>query len=275
MTPPSPAVLSYVKTDILLKIDHVSLTLGGRVILRDVDAQIQDIIRPDLITGQVICFLGPSGVGKSTLSRVIAGLQVPTAGRVMLEHDVPVRRGMVGFVPQNYPLFRFETVMGNLLIAGRMGGLPDREVTKRAVALLHEFDLASYASYYPKALSGGTRQRVAIIRQLMADRHVVVMDEPFSGLDPNMKQRAAELVVKVANRDEKNIIIVVTHDVTQGLSVADTCWLMGREEGLPGARLVEQYDLAAQDLCWHPEMLQDSRFQQFVGDVKARFAQLS
>lgn len=266
---------AYTKGAVLLEISHVTLTVGGRVILRDVNAQVEDIVRPDCITGQVVCFLGPSGIGKSTLSRVIAGLQVPTGGTVTLDGGKPVQRGTVGFVPQNYPLFDFETVLGNLLIAGKMGGLDHAEATRKALDLLKEFDLGPYTDYYPHALSGGTRQRVAIIRQLMADRHVVVMDEPFSGLDPNMKQKASELITRVANRDDKNVLIIVTHDVTQGLSVADCVWLMGREPNLPGARLVETYDMAAEDLCWHPDLLQEPKFQQFVGTVKARFAQLS
>lgn len=273
--PPHVAVPSYVKAEILLKVDHVSLTLGGHMILRDVCAEVQDIIRPDCIVGQVVCFLGPSGIGKSSLSRVIAGLQVPTGGKVTLDGGKVVHRGDVGFVPQNYPLFDFETVLGNLLIAGKMGGLDHAAATRKALDLLKEFDLGPYADYYPHALSGGTRQRVAIIRQLMADRHVMVMDEPFSGLDPNMKQKASELITRVANRDDKNVLIIVTHDVTQGCSVADCVWLMGREPNLPGARLVETYDMAAEDLCWHPDLLQDEKFQQFVGTVKARFAQLS
>lgn len=270
--------MSYTRTTPLLRVNHVSLTLGGRLILRDVNAEIDDITRPDCVTGQVICFLGPSGVGKTQLSRIIAGLQAPTTGEVLLSNDQPVRKGLVGMVPQNYPLFEYATVLDNLLIAGRQAGLSLIDGRVKASTLLATFDLVRYTYSFPSQLSGGTRQRVAIIRQLMCSEHYLVMDEPFSGLDLIMKQRACELITQVANRDETNTIIIVTHDVTEGMSVADTVWLMGHEHDpahpevmLEGARLIEQYDLAREGLCWTPDLITTPVFLEFVAHVKARF----
>lgn len=278
---PAVSAPAYTRGDVLLSIDHVSLAYGERLVLRDVCAEIRDVIRPAEhdATGQVICFLGPSGIGKTQLSRVIAGLQKPTSGLVILYNSQVVgkasRPGDVGMVPQNYPLFEFATVEENLYIAGRQGGLSPKDVEAKAHDYIREFDLHDHLYDYPQALSGGTRQRVAIVRQLMCVDRYLVMDEPFSGLDPLMKRKASELIVKVANHDERNTVIIVTHDVTEGCAIADTVWLMGREAGKPGARLVEQYDLAAMGLAWRENPTQDRDFLEFVASVKARFSTLA
>lgn len=269
----------YTREQTLLSIEHVSLTLGGRLILRDVQAQIHNIERPDCVQGQVICFLGPSGIGKTQLSRIIAGLTMPDQGQVILADGKPTKKGLVGMVPQDYRLFEFATVKNNLLIAGKQTSLNEHDIWTKANGLIEEFDLGQYLNRYPKELSGGTRQRVAIIRQLMCSEHLLVMDEPFSGLDLINKERACALITKVAQRHTLNTIIIVTHDVTEGMSVADTVWLMGLErdaEGnyLPGARLVKEFDLAKEGLCWRPGLHQDPQFINYVAFVKGQFRTL-
>lgn len=280
---PATVATPYTRGDVLMQIDHVSLAYGPRVVLRDVCAEIRDIVRPacPFVTGQIICFLGPSGIGKTQLSRVIAGLQKPTSGTVSLSCGASpsyrewVAPGAVGMVPQNYPLFEFATVEENLKIAGRQAGLTPKQVEEKANEYIIEFDLHEHLYDYPRALSGGTRQRVAIIRQLMCAGHYLVMDEPFSGLDPLMKRKASELIVKVANHDERNTIIIVTHDVTEGCAIADTVWLMGREQGELGSRLVKQYDLAEMGLAWREHPTLDHDFIEFVSEVKGLFPALA
>jgi NitT/TauT family transport system ATP-binding protein len=280
---------TYEKKETLLQINNVSLTLNKNLILRDVSVEIKDIVRPDCVQGQVICFLGPSGIGKTQLSRVITGLQKPSRGEVLVNTSqtpsvtqlAPVIRGTVGMVSQSYPLFLFATVEDNLIIAGRQAKLPDAEIQRKGLELLNTFDVYSYRKYYPKDLSGGTRQRVAICQQLMCSDHFIVMDEPFASLDLINKKRACDLITKIAELDELNTIIIVTHDITEGMSVADTVWLMGLEPNpsvpdayLPGARIVEQYDLATLDLCWHPDIQTEPRFIELVTKVKKRFLTL-
>lgn len=293
---------AYTKTATLLKIDHVSVSFGDKVVLDDVCAEVKDIERPDCVQGQVVCFLGPSGIGKSTLSRVIAGLLTPTSGEVLVNYataDVPIlaaaHKGAVGMVPQTYPLFEFATVWDNILIASAQRQPITDAVKTGAAMLLEEFGLTPYLHYYPNALSGGTRQRVAIVRQLVCAGRYLVLDEPFSGLDLVMKQKACALITKVANLDTLNTVIIITHDVTEGMSVADQVWLMARpkpptynhtrgDSALTpcpecaawgrGARIVNQYDLAAMDLCWRPDLILEPRFQAVVAEVKARFQEV-
>lgn len=268
---------SYATAQTLLLVDHVSLALDGKLILRDVCAEVVDIERADCVAGQVICFLGPSGIGKTRLSRIMAGLDTPTKGAVTVakgDRMVQVTKGMVGMVPQNYPLFEFQTVGQNLATAAAMAAVP--QPTQKITELCTQFDLAPHLDKYPIQLSGGTRQRVAIVRQILCSDHFLVMDEPFSGLDPIMKSRACALITRVANMDTLNTIIVVTHDVTEGMAVADHVWLMGQEQDasgayLPGARIVETIDLAAQGICWRPDIYSHPAFLAEVARVKARF----
>ena len=286
-------VLDFKRTDeVLVDIQGVSLTLGNKLILRDVNATVKDIHRDGMQQGQVICFLGPSGTGKTQLSRCIAGLQTPNAGQVLIRREgreggyglLPTHAGEVCVVPQNYPLFEYASVATNLFIAGKQGGLKPADINIKASTFIEAFGLGEHLSKYPKELSGGTRQRVAIARQLMCATHFMVMDEPFSGLDPIMKRAAMDAIVKLSLMDTYNTIIVVTHDVTEGLSIADTVWLMGLErtleapksiyEKVPGATIVEQIDLAEMGLAWRPDIQHDKEFLGLVGRVKDRFQTL-
>ena len=121
--------------DTLLKATGVSLTLGQNVILRDLNLEIRDIVRPGMITGQVVGVLGPSGIGKTRLFRVLSGIDAPNTGTVLIGSDAkPVKRGMVGVIAQNYPLFEHRTVLGNLQLAARCAGLCRADAVAKAMS---------------------------------------------------------------------------------------------------------------------------------------------
>ncbi len=262
--------------DHLLTVEGVSLTLDGHVILRDVNAQILDVQRTDSaqVTGQIVGFLGRSGMGKTQMSLIMAGLQKPTTGRVLLNSNgTPVQAGLVGYVTQDYLLFEHRTVLGNLLVAGKQAGLSQAQAKDKAFVLLNRFGLADRAKYYPIQLSGGQRQRVAVCQQLMCSEHFLIMDEPFSGLDGVNQAEMMKLIVEVANADELNTIILITHDVTAACTISDTLWLMHRdrdEQGreIPGARIQHSYDLAEMGFAWRHDLAEDPTFRQFVYEVK-------
>lgn len=274
----------YKLNEKVLDIQGVCLKLGGRQILRDVSYVIRNITRPGLTTGQVVAILGPSGIGKTKLFEIIAGLRRPDAGQVLLnEAGNPVTRGQVGVVFQNYPLYEHRTVLGNLIKAGRQrpvdpqgNRLNRQQISDKAIDLLQRFGLGSHARFYPAQLSGGQRQRVAIAQQLMCSDHFMLMDEPFSGLDPNMIEEVCRIIQLATNRDDLNTTIVVTHDVTAAVSIADIILLMGWEKDptgkfIDGATIIEMYDSMEMGLAWREGIATTPECAELVRNIKARF----
>jgi ABC-type nitrate/sulfonate/bicarbonate transport system ATPase subunit len=263
----------------LLTIENLGMSYD-RPVLAKIDAAIDNIIRDGMQQGQVVCLLGPSGIGKTQLFRCIAGLQAPSAGGVYLNGGRrPVTPGEVGVVAQHYPLLNHRTVLGNLTIAARTKLPNDREAQEKSLEMLRDFGLEDKALCYPASLSGGQRQRIAIAQQLLCSSHFLLMDEPFSGLDPHAKQKVCETILKVSTDDELNTIIVVTHDIEASICIADTLWLLGREfdtqgRPLPGAGIKYKYDLIARGLAWHPHIAETPEFFELAKEIKQRFEEL-
>jgi NitT/TauT family transport system ATP-binding protein len=272
--------LSYEYKDTILKVMGVSLTLGGTPVLRDLNLEVKDVYRPGLTQGQVVGLLGPSGMGKTCLFRILAGLSAPDAGSVLIGPEgKPVERGMVGVVAQNYPLFAHRTVQGNLTVAGRRAGLSGAHAAEKVDSLLKRFGLTEHAGKYPAQLSGGQRQRVAIAQQFMCSEHFLLMDEPFSGLDPIAVETVAGFIGEMAGSHELNTFILVTHDITAALAVADTIWLLGRDrdaEGriIPGARIQASYNLMERGLAWQERMSTTPQFLGLLREIREAFRKL-
>jgi ABC-type nitrate/sulfonate/bicarbonate transport system ATPase subunit len=263
--------MSYEKKERLLTIENVNLQYGEKVILRDVNLHVDNIVRPGMQQGQVVALLGLSGSGKTQLFRCIAGLQAPTGGVVKLMSDTQVKAGDVGVVQQAYPLLNHRTIWSNLMLAAH----GKKENKEKAESLLAHFKLSDKKNSYPLELSGGQRQRVAIIQQLLCSSHFLLMDEPFSGLDVMAKRRVFDTINTVATTDELNTVIFTTHDLEAAVTLADTIWIIGHKEGdPPGATVLKQLDLAAIGLAWTPDIQRHPLYFQTVLELKELFASL-
>jgi polar amino acid transport system ATP-binding protein/sulfate transport system ATP-binding protein len=270
----APVPLST-KGEVLVKVDDVSLRLGDNQILDKVAFDVFDRIRVGCVTGQVVGLLGPSGVGKTRLLRIIAGLDPPDSGRVLGPRGASLEAGAVGVVFQDYPLLRHRSVEGNLALAGKIAGLGEKEAKTRSKELLEKFRLADRANFYPAQLSGGQRQRVAIAQQLVKPRTLLLMDEPFSGLDPAALDEVMRLIVEVANLDELNTVVVVTHDIRAAMAVSDTLFMLGRrKQENAGACIQCTYDLVDLGLAWHPEIHDKPEFSAVEREIKLKFKDL-
>jgi iron(III) transport system ATP-binding protein len=183
--------------------------------------------------GEIVCLLGPSGCGKSTVLRLAAGLELLQKGRIKLRGEMvaegesrmseaPERRN-VGLVFQDFALFPHLTVARN--VAFGLAGLSEDQRSQRALGALAQVGMDSYAGAYPHALSGGQQQRVALARALAPRPSVMLLDEPFSGLDARLREQIRDDTLRVLKRSGAATLLV-THDPEEAMFMADRIYLM-------------------------------------------------
>ncbi|MBU6504965.1 MAG: ABC transporter ATP-binding protein, partial [Betaproteobacteria bacterium] len=185
----------------------------------------------EIPAGQFVCLLGPSGCGKSTLLNAVAGFARPDAGRILV-NDVPVtgpspERGMVF---QEYALFPWMTVAQNVAFGLEVKRLPKAAVQARVDELLHMLKLSEFAERYPKELSGGMRQRVAIARVLALDSPILLMDEPFGALDALTRRSLQDELLRLWSELGKTVLFV-THSIEESIFLADRIVVMTYRPG--------------------------------------------
>jgi ABC-type nitrate/sulfonate/bicarbonate transport system ATPase subunit len=261
----------YAMEELLIKIENVNLFFQSHQVLRDINAEVRNVTRPDMIQGQIVALVGRSGIGKTQLFKILSGLSRPTSGQVLIDSDQHlVTPGEVGIIPQNYILFRHKTIFKNLE-AGlcHCNKKCDKTQTTNIIRQYAEtFDLIDHLDKYPEQLSGGQRQRVSIIQQVLTDNKFILLDEPFSGLDILMVDKVIQLLIRVSCLNEYNTLLVVSHDIESALAIADTVWVLAKEEGKEGATITKVLDLKAMGFAWDPDIRKRTEFQQFICDVK-------
>jgi sulfate transport system ATP-binding protein len=203
-----------------IQIQHIRKQYGSFAALADVSLTIE--------SGELVALLGPSGSGKTTLLRIIAGLESPDEGSILLHGEESTRhsasRRGIGFVFQHYALFRHMTIFENVAFGLRVqsrGLRPSRRIIRERVKdLLHLVQLDSFAEMYPDQLSGGQRQRVALARALAVEPKVLLLDEPFSALDAKVRKELRDWLRRI--HDDLHVTtVLVTHDQEEALEVAD------------------------------------------------------
>ncbi|MGM4901930.1 ABC transporter ATP-binding protein [Tardiphaga sp. 866_E4_N2_1] len=178
-----------------------------------------------------VTILGPSGCGKSTLLRMVAGLDTPTTGRIMLDGKAITGPGADrGMVFQSYTLFPWLTVSENISFGLRERGVSQRERNDIAKQWLEKVGLTSFANHFPKQLSGGMQQRTAIARALANDPKILLLDEPFGALDNQTRALMQELLLGIWERERKTVIFV-THDIEEAVFLASRTVVMSARPG--------------------------------------------
>jgi len=226
----------------MISVSSVSKHYGDFAALDDVSVEVE--------SGSLTALLGPSGSGKSTLLRVIAGLEVPDEGTVILEdRDVtrlaPQQRD-IGFVFQHYAAFKHMTVRDNVAFGLKVRKRPKAEIAAKVDELLGIVGLAGYQDRYPSQLSGGQRQRMALARALAVEPKVLLLDEPFGALDANVRAELRAWLRRL--HDEVHVTtVLVTHDQEEAMELADRIVVLnaGRIEQVGAPR--ELYDAPANE----------------------------
>ena len=193
-------------------------------VLKDINLKIDD--------GELICLVGPSGCGKTTLLRLIAGLENLTSGEVIANGEIVKRpSGDRAVIFQQYSLFPWLTVLQNVTFGLEMTGKgSDDENIKAAEKYLESVGLVEFKDSYPHELSGGMKQRVAIIRSLLNNSRILLMDEPFSALDMQNRHKLQEQIIEFREK-LNNTIVFVTHDVDEAVFLADRIVVLDRNPG--------------------------------------------
>lgn len=201
-----------------LSFRNVSCSFDGQMVVNDVSF--------DIAEGEIVCLLGPSGCGKTTSLRLAAGMEAPSGGEIYLNDMCvstasvvapPETRG-IGFLFQDFALFPHLSVLDNVTFGLR--DMPDNEKKTRALELLKAVGLSGFADVFPSTLSGGEQQRAALARAMAPRPSLVLMDEPFSNLDPQLRDRMRDLTLRLL-KENQAAGLIVTHDAADALRMAD------------------------------------------------------
>ena len=191
--------------------------------LRDFSLQVEP--------GQFVTIIGPSGCGKSTLFNLIVGLDEPDAGEIWLDgKHVERRAGLFGYMPQRDLLLPWRSVVANASLARELHGVPPELARAAAAELLPLFGLQEFASAYPAALSGGMRQRVALLRTILTDREVLLLDEPFGALDALTRRELQDWLLRAWDQFGRTVLFI-THDVAEALYLGDRVIVLSPRPG--------------------------------------------
>lgn len=207
----------------LLAVSHTFEGAHPVEALRDVTIRVAE--------GAFVSIVGPSGCGKSTLLRILAGLLVPSSGEAEAGGESVVGRpGLVGYMPQRDLLLPWRRVRENAILGAEMSGVPRADARARAETLYQRFGLAGFERAWPSQLSGGMRQRLALLRTFLMPRQTLLLDEPFGALDA-ITRREMHAWLQDVWREDRRTVLLVTHDIDEALFLSDRVYVMSPRPG--------------------------------------------
>lgn len=235
-----------------LEVRGVSVSFDGRKVLEDVSVTLRK--------GELVCLLGVSGGGKTTLFNVISGLLKPDAGQVLLDgEDITGKPGHISYMLQKDLLLPYRTIEDNVALPLLLRGVKKREARKQASALFEEFGLGGTEKLWPSQLSGGMRQRAALLRTYLFSQDVALLDEPFSALDTLTKSAIHRWYLDVMERIHLSTLFI-THDMDEAMLLSDRIYLLTGQPGrITSEIVVEEPRPRRQDFNLSPEFLQYKR----------------
>jgi NitT/TauT family transport system ATP-binding protein len=217
--------------------------------------------------GAFVSILGPSGCGKSTLLYIVGGFVSPTSGVAKMKGRAITAPGPDrGPVFQEFALFPWKTVLGNVMYGPVQQGIRTAEADAQSRALIEMVGLKGYENFYPKELSGGMKQRVALARTLAYHPEVLLMDEPFGALDAHTRTRLQNDLLNIWERDRKTVLFV-THSVDEAVFLSDKVVMMSKSPG----RIREVINVDLPRPRRRNELLLDPRYQKYVVDIERMF----
>lgn len=207
----------------LLKVDNISKTFENEPIIRQISLELQE--------GELVSLLGVSGGGKTTLFNIIAGLKEPDEGHIYLEgNDITGKPGTISYMLQKDLLLPYRTIVDNVALPLIIRGINKKEARERASSYFEEFGLEGTQKKYPAQLSGGMKQRAALLRTYLFSEKVALLDEPFSALDMLTKGAVHEWYLNVMEKIKLSTLFI-THDIDEAILLSDRIYLL---TGKPG-----------------------------------------
>ena len=208
---------------VLLKAEHITKKYSGRTIIKDINIELHK--------GELISLLGVSGSGKTTLFHVLSGLTTPEEGRVLLNgEDITSRPGQISYMLQKDLLFPHKKIIDNTALPLVLHGMSKNEARKKAQMYFKDFGLEGTEYQYPSQLSGGMRQRAALLRTYLSSNGVALLDEPFSALDTITKTAIHRWYLEVMQHIDLSTIFI-THDIDEAILLSDRIFILNGKPG--------------------------------------------
>ena len=224
----------------LLEIRNVSLsyhTVSG-------ETKALSNISFNLMPSEFLAVVGPSGCGKSTLLSLICGLMKPQTGEILLNGEPVLGNSpQIGYMLQHDHLFEWRTIYRNILLGPEISHTLNKEIREKAKSMLTQYGLKSFIHARPSQLSGGMRQRAALIRTLLPEPELLLLDEPFSALDYQTRLTVCDDIYEIIKKEEKTAILV-THDLSEAISMADEVLVLSARPGRIRKQVSVKFDLA-------------------------------
>ena len=207
----------------VLKVNNISKSFGTEKIISDISLELHE--------GEIVSLLGVSGGGKTTLFNIIAGLSTPDSGEVLLDgENIVAKPGNVSYMLQKDLLLPYYTIADNVALPLIVGGMDKKQARERAISYFEEFGLEGTDNKYPSQISGGMKQRAALLRTYLFSEKVALLDEPFSALDMMTKTAVHEWYLRIMEKIKLSTLFI-THDIDEAILLSDRIYLLTGKQG--------------------------------------------